>query len=101
LLDFGMLPETFRRKEFEEWARAGPLPGGQGHHAPVIFDRKAFLDFGGYNLSLGEYPNAALDQELWARWEVSGRRFVRARSYCYHLQQWSNPNERVKRSRRP
>lgn len=102
LLDFGQLPETFRREEFEKWASSPErsLPAGYGHHAPVIFDRKEFLAFGGYNLKLGEYPHACLDQELWVRWKVSGRKRVRVKSYCYHLQAWSRPGERARKSRR-
>ena len=101
-MDFGMLPETFRRKEFEAWvAKNQPWPGRPGHHALVIVHRETFLNYGGYDLSLGEYPHVCLDQELWGRWGKSGNQFARVRSYCYHLQQWSNPIEQTKKSRIP
>jgi len=98
--DWGMLPETYRRAEFEAWAKtATGLPGGFGHHAPVLFEQIQFVGFGGYNTQLGEYPHACLDQELWGRWKAAGHKFTRVRSYCYHLQSWSIPGEQKKGSR--
>jgi len=98
--DWGMLPESYRRAEFEEWAKtATGMPGGTGHHAPALFEQMEFVRLGGYNTKLGEYPHTCLDQELWERLKIASYKFKRVRSYCYHLQSWSLPVEQKKRSR--
>lgn len=92
--DFGRKPQTFRRAEFEAWSKSAPLPGGEGWYAPIMFARSAWIEIGGFDTSLGEFPNnPALDMVLFEKWKAWGRRVVRARSFVYHLQHYSDPAE--------
>ena len=94
--DFGRKPETFRREEFEDWAASeAPPMAGEGWYAPYLFSRERFLDLGGlidYDIqdSAG-FTNA--DELLFQRHKEAGGRVVRARSYVYHLQRWSEIEE--------
>lgn len=93
--DFGRSPETFRRADFEAWCIDAPVPSGWGWYAPYMFARQPWLAMGGLELGLlpdhqGFTPG---DQLLFERWLASGRSIRRARSYTYHLQRYSEPDE--------
>ena len=100
--DFGRKPETFRRAEFEDWAASeAPPMAGKGWVAPYLFSRQRFLDLGG----LSEYTHTDhrgfndSDIQLFKRHEESGGRIVRARSYVYHLQGYSDIDEQTAEKR--
>ena len=94
--DFGRKPETFRRDAFEAWATDNPhFPNGEGWLCPYLFSRKGFLAFGGYEsgLSGDHHGFTGADEALFERWKAAGNRVVRARSYAYHLQRFSQLDE--------
>lgn len=101
--DFGRKPETFRREEFEIWAaHDAPMLEGEGWYCPYMFSRRMFLDFGGL-IDNGEERDSmgftAADKLLFARWKAAGNRVVRARSYAFHLQRWSDEGEQTHEKR--
>lgn len=92
--DFGRKPDQFRRAEFEAWAASKPeYPQGEGWYAPFMFPRTGFLELGGLRLDLGPFPQGAPDMELFKLWKSMGRRVVRAQSYTYHMQRYSDLEE--------
>lgn len=99
--DFGRRPETFRRAEFEAWAATKPpYPPGEGWYAPFMFPKTGFLELGGLRLDLGPFPAGAPDIELFKLWKAVGRRVVRAASYTYHMQRYSDVQEQEAAKRR-
>lgn len=101
-MDFGRKPETFRRAEFEAWATGDPhFPAGEGWTCPWMFSRAAFLAMGGLETNLP--PDARgftpADSRMFDRWKAAGNRVVRAKSYVYHLQGWSDVYEQTKEGR--
>ena len=97
--DFGRTPETFKRSDFEEYAKTAPVIDGEGWAAPLMFSRLAHLYLGGFDTTLGEFPDIALDNRLIAKGKEWGMRKVRAPSFVYHLQGYSNPEEQTKAGR--
>jgi GT2 family glycosyltransferase len=94
--NFGMTPESFDREAFERWVREAPeVPIGAGWYFPSLHNRQAFLDFGGFDVSKGSFPDP-LDVDYWTRWQESGREVHRVHSFCYHLQQYSFEEEQQK-----
>jgi hypothetical protein len=95
--DFGRKPDTFRRADFEAWATSGaaPVPNNFGWYAPFMISRAAFLAQGGYATDLGQDHRGftAADQLFFDDWQRSGKRIIRARSYAYHLQGYSDEGE--------
>lgn len=97
-MDFGRTPLSFRRTEFEAWVRNDEKPReGIGWYFPSLHHRQTFLDFGGFDLKRGGFPEP-LDMDYWDRWTAAGRGIKLARSYCYHLQNYSD-EERTKEAR--
>lgn len=95
--DFGMRPQTFRRKEFEEWVeKEQPLPPGDGWYFPSLHNRQAFLDMGGFDLTKGTFPTEPLDILYWNTWRERGGIIKHVRSYCYHLQHYCAAEEQTK-----
>ena len=95
-LDFGMRPETFRRADFERFARETRLfPDGRGWIWPSLHNRQTFLDICGYDSTHIQWPEP-VDLDYWQRWEAAGKQFKRVRSYAYHLQNFSNDDEQKK-----
>lgn len=93
--NFGMTPMTFRRADFETWARSAPMIGGDGWVVPLLFPRAAWLSMGGLDLTMREFPYSAPDQELLDQWKAQGGAIKRVRSYAYHLQRWSDESEQM------
>ena len=98
---FGMTPDSFRRAEFEAWAAGrDEVPANDGFTFYALLHRRAFLDFGGFDVRKGVFPQVALDLDLWARWREAGKPIRRAKAFFYHLQNFSNPTEQQKAVRR-
>lgn len=93
--DFGRRPDTFDRKGFELYCSDAPIAGGDGWYCPYLFPREGWLAHGGLQPSIYPDPQGftTADVELFERWRASGNRVVRARSFAYHLQRWSEPSE--------
>lgn len=94
--DFGRRPETYERELFEAWVLSQDIPmlEGEGFYCPYLFNRDEWLAMGGYTVPLTGAPVFdGADVTLFNRWKESGRRIVRARSYAYHLQRWSDESE--------
>lgn len=97
--DFGMTPATFRRGEFEQWAKTAPMPDGDGWVVPLMFPRDGWLAMGGLDLKY-KFPRFPADQVLIDQWKAQGGKVRRARSYAYHLQRWSDTDEQQSAKRR-
>lgn len=95
--DFGRTPEQFlsQREAFEQWTLDAHFPAGEGWFSGYMFSRSKFIEMGmfqtGYMTDGQGFSNA--DQKFFDDWKASGRRVVRARSYSYHLQRWSDIDE--------
>lgn len=98
-LSFGMRPETFQRPEFEAWVKAtDAFPHGRGWIWPSLHHKPTFQAMGGYDSAHIQWPDP-VDLDYWKRWEQVGKHFKRVRSYAYHLQNYSNPDEQAKEVR--
>lgn len=95
--NWGMTPQTFDRAGFEGWITTTPggYPGGDGWFMPSLHPREVFLALGGFDESLGLFPEP-LDEEYWQVWKAAGRHIHRVDSFSYHLQNWSNAAEQTK-----
>jgi hypothetical protein len=89
--DFGRSPETFDRADFEAYALEAPVPSGTGFPAPMMMSRQRVLELGGYGeiTYTDEQGFTDADLVLIRRHEQVGGTVVRARSYFYHLQRYS------------
>lgn len=101
--DFGRKPDTFRRAEFEDWVTSieAPTPGGEGWPCPYMFPRSGYLAHGGLEVGLQGDPHGftPADTRLFERWCTAGNVVRRTRSYAYHLQRWSEPDEQAHEKR--
>lgn len=103
--DFGRTPVTFQREAFEAWAaNEAPMLEGEGWLAPYAISRQSFLDMGGLMTGTEGIPVdpqgfTGADEAFFAKWKAAGNRIIRARSYAYHLQRWSEPFEQHKGER--
>lgn len=94
--DFGRRPETFDRDAFEAWCLTAPVPNGIGFPAPYAFPRDLFLAYGGLRdagLPPDHHGFTEADSVLFDRWRADGHPIVRARSYFFHLQRFSQEDE--------
>jgi hypothetical protein len=93
--DFGRRADNFNRASFEAYCATAEMPGGEGWYAPVLYPRAGFLAMGGLadDLQGDHHGFTCADIELFNRWTAAGNRIVRARSYAYHLQRYSEPSE--------
>lgn len=98
---FGMRPETFDRAAFEAFAAApdGDYPSGNGFVYYGLIHRETFLYRGGFNTSLGKFPDKPLDSYFWQAWLDDGLEIVRANGLIYHLQGYSQESEQTKEVR--
>jgi hypothetical protein len=95
--NFGMLPSTFRREDFERFvAEHAPFPAGEGWYFPSLHPREAFVGMGGFDLSKGYFPKDPLDIIYWNSWRASGGKIKHVRSYSYHLQHYCSEEEQKK-----
>lgn len=95
-MDFGRRPETFRRAEFEHWCTTAEARPGEGWVQPIMFSKSEWLAHGSViapPLQVDASGFTSADEELLDRWKAGGGRIVRARSYTYHLQRWSQIDE--------
>lgn len=102
--DFGRRPEVFQREEFEAWSQSSeaPMLEGEGWFCPYIMSRAKFLEFGGLNQSYtppDRHGFTGADEALFERWKAAGNKVVRAKSYAYHLQRYSQIDEQVHEKR--
>lgn len=100
--DYGRRPDTFRRAEFEEWATTtDQVPSGIGFPAPFMFCRSRFFKLGGFEMGLQPDPQGftGADELLFERNAQRGGQNVRAKSYFYHLQRFSELSEQTKEGR--
>lgn len=95
--DYGRKPETFQREAFEAFAAdaGSPFPDGRGWPGVYMFNVQKVLEFGGLVEGLpGDSAGfSAGDTALWDAWEAAGNKIVRARSYAFHLQRFSEIEE--------
>jgi hypothetical protein len=93
--DFGRRPDTFRRAEFDAWCEKAEVPAGEGWYCPYMFPRSGWLAHGGLmpSTNTDHHGFTGADMDLFGRWKASGNRVVRARSYAYHLQRYSDVAE--------
>lgn len=90
--NFGTTPETFNRGSFEAFAADRPLAKPVfGWGFPLIVQRAAFLDVGGFPLE-NVHDNAA-DLEFQTYWHRAGFTQRRIPYYVYHLKQWTLTGE--------
>lgn len=88
--NFGMTPQTFRRAEFETWAEKTDLqPFSEGWYMPSLWSKKTFLTLGGFDTSQGDFPYPC-DGHLHEKAAGMGIMAQQVRSFCYHLQEFSN-----------
>lgn len=99
--DFGRRPDTFRRQDFETWAQqaSSPVPSGEGFFAPYLMSRQRYLDLGGFDLSGDLRGFVQRDIDFYAKHKANGGKVVRARTYVYHLQRYSEIAEQQKENR--
>lgn len=100
--DYGRRPETFRREEFEAWAATSEqMPDRIGFPAPFMFSRSRFFKLGGFEMGLqpDHQGFTGADELLFERNVAQGGQNVRAHSYFYHLQRYSEPTEQTKEGR--
>lgn len=96
--NFGMTPPTFQRQAFEQWAANTNLqPFSEGWYMPALWNKRTFLDMGGFDTTLGEFP-APLDGHLHDKAAGLGLKALQVRSFCYHLQAYAD-FERTKEAR--
>lgn len=94
--DFGMTPETFKRREFEAFCATNPQPpNNAGFYYYAVIHRQAFLDFGSFDTTRGEFPTP-LDIFFWTDWEKAGKKIIRGLGLIYHLQRYSLKEEQDK-----
>lgn len=98
--DFGRTPETFRREEFEVWAKTASIPNGYWP-APWCMSREAFLNAGGLQMNLqGDDDGfSPADQVFFEHWLSKGKYVKRARSFTYHIQRYSQLSSQIKENR--
>jgi len=93
--DFGRKPDQFHADQFDGWTLTeAPMLDGEGWYCPYMFHRDAYFQQGGLEETLdGEFNDA--DMRLFARFKVAGGQIKRVRSFCYHLQRYSDVDEQA------
>lgn len=89
--NLGRTPETFDRAGFESLvANADVWRDGEIWYFPCLLNKRAFNHAGGFDTSLGKFPDDPIDLYFWDKWKASGRTVERVKSYSYHLQNYSS-----------
>lgn len=89
-IDFGITAETFRRKDFEEWALQRMVEAkyqwrdGFCWYSPSVWRKSWYIEMGGFDLT-DTFP-APLDMRFREKAEYHRSRFIVANSYAYHFQ---------------
>lgn len=102
--DFGRTPEQFasKRAQWEAWVQDAHFPNGEGWYSGYMLSRSKFLEMGSF--STGEVADwqgfSGADMLFFENWKASGKRVVRARSYSYHLQRYSDIGEQEHEKRK-
>jgi hypothetical protein len=90
--DFGRSPRNFKREEFERFCadvRVPEMTHEMGWYMPVMMTKSFFLRMGRYPTDRPfPHPN---DVAFWDRCVSRGAGLVRVRSFAYHFQGMSNP----------
>src|SRR4030065_245347 len=90
--DFGRFPNTFRRQEFEHFAKHVKVPDikeERGWYMPCAISKEWFLSTGGFDTTLG-FPNPN-DILFWNKCiEELGTKLYRCNSFAYHFQALSD-----------
>ena len=96
--DFGRKPETFRRAAFETWCETFDPGSNEGWFAPYMVSRERVLALGGlqeHGLEGDHQGFTGADELLFERHKAAGGKVIRARSFAYHLQRWSEVDEQA------
>lgn len=93
--DFGRTPDQFDRPAFEAWVTDAHFPAGEGWYCPYMLSRSAFLDMGSFatHEETDHHGFSGADELFFEQWKQAGKKVVRARSYCYHIQRYSEISE--------
>lgn len=89
--NFGRTPDTFDRAGFEALVANGDVwRDGEIWYFPCLLNKRAFNHAGGFDTSLGGWPDDPIDLYFWEAWKQSGKAVERVKSYSYHLQCYSS-----------
>lgn len=102
--DFGRTPEQFasKRARFEEWVKDAHFPNGEGWFSGYMLSRSKFLEMGSFSTSeIADFQGfSGADMKFFSDWKASGKHVIKARSYAYHLQRWSDVGEQEHEKRK-
>jgi len=89
--NFGRTPQTFNRAAFEQFVTDSDIwRDNEPWYFPCLIHRPTFLALGGFDTDKGAFPDP-LDMLFWDKWKAAGYTIQRVKSYCYHLQAYSDP----------
>lgn len=95
--DFGRTPEQFasKRAQFEAWVKDAHFPNGKGWYSGYMLSRSKFLEMGSFSTNEKQdfMGFSGADQLFFEQWQASGKQVIRARSFAYHLQRFSDEGE--------
>lgn len=102
-LHYGVTPETYNRAGFEAWVAENGATiyshkahQHRGWYFPCLLNKRVFNHSGGFDSSIGSFPQAACDMAYWDKWAASGKQFRRVNSWCFHLQNFTSDDpERI------
>lgn len=96
-LHYGVTPDTYNRAGFEAWVEqegatiySHKAHQHRGWYFPCLLNKRTFNHSGGFDSSVGSFPQAPCDMAYWDKWAASGKHFRRVNSWCYHLQNFTS-----------